>query len=179
MTKKHVPAKRYDLFITAFEKKVAEAQERISAMNALQGPYSIVREILELADLPNDINLDMTEAGISVRIPVKDDQPFIIFENLARRIGKELHAAGHHQDGIPSCRNVYVDSYFEFRLNAAAHIAAGRAPPLISIHIDVPFSGTNLVEVTFTEELKTYVDRRYEATWHTEPFKRHSLEAES
>lgn len=43
---KNLPSRQYNVFNSAFEKKIAEYQKNLMKINALERPYGLVKEVL-------------------------------------------------------------------------------------------------------------------------------------
>lgn len=154
-----VPARRYDIFIKAFEKEVHEAQLRIKKMDRLMKPYELVREALERFRMPNthDLRLDATEVVVII-VPTDDDH-WNAFDPLLEDIGKGLAGAKLHSSGVPSVDHEFgLDWNYRWRL-----IIADGTVSTVRVRIDVPYSGTRYIKVTETKEAR--VDSIYKARW--------------
>lgn len=151
-----VPAKRYDLFIKAFEKEVAKAQERIAKMDKLMLPYEIVREALERAKLENDVRLTLSEFGVYCYIQVLPTDKESTFIPLLKQIGDELCRHRLHRDGIGSTLNSGYSFTHTWRLSSI--FSAAR----LIVTLDVPPEGTPYIgiEETITKEMTEYRDRK-------------------
>jgi hypothetical protein len=113
------PAKRYPLFITAFEREVTEAQKAIDALRRLEHLYNIVRGALIAVDLPHDIRLTMSDSAVRLHITLDKTQAASDLRPLVERIGAELVQAGLRTDPKPA---EYIGSYlsWSWRLPQAA-----------------------------------------------------------
>lgn len=63
-----VPSKRYEPWISVFERLVSEAQEKVKALSKQEKLYIIIKEFLELQGLPNEVRINVGEKYISVWI---------------------------------------------------------------------------------------------------------------
>lgn len=162
-----VPAKRYDLFIKAFEKKVEEAQKQIAAMDRLMRPYEICRAALELAELENETSLDLRSDGILIRIVPLDHDREEFYHPILQKIGSELLRANLHKDGIPTSSSSSYDFYHIWRLNCPT---TESRPPTITLRIDVPLEGTSYIEILKSEpRVQTYTEVERKPIWLKEP----------
>lgn len=161
----NLPAKRYDLFIKAFEKEVEKAQEKIKAMDRLMRPYEICRAALEKADLKNETKLELRDDGIRIVIvPLQDDQKDFYAEVMSS-LKSDLVAAKLHPTGIPADGETSFDFFHYWNLHGFSS-----RPPRIEIRIDVPISGTDYIEIwKGPERVQTYTERDQKPIWLDKP----------
>lgn len=146
MTKKpNLPAKRYELFISAWEKKVAEAQKELSLLERLSGPYEVVRRVLEEAKLENESSLDMSKRGITLRIQPLDTDRKQVFIILSKAVGVELNRLRFHEDGVPAEGKTSYDFYYVWQLRDFNPIVE------VLVVIDVPINGTPHIKILETD----------------------------
>lgn len=60
------PAKRYEPWISIFEKKVGELQKEIDSFRKSERPYNLAKEWLALQDFPNETRLEVTQWGVKI-----------------------------------------------------------------------------------------------------------------
>lgn len=160
-----LPAKRYTMFIKAYEAEVTKAQEKIKKLDRLHRPYEIARMALEHANFPNDVKLEMDENGIFIRIHLTDADQRDFHDELMTEIGRELIAWKLHGDGIPATKD-YSAIDFTYQWNLQTYEPMAR----IILTLDVPLAGTRWVEVTQTivpHATPTYI--AYRSRWRNEP----------
>lgn len=166
-----VPAKRYPIFQTAFELKVAEAQVEIASLDLLQGLYTAAREALLAVNLPNDIkiSLDGKYRSVDITVPVVDGDTISTFRPLLDEIGNALVQRRLHSDGQPAQRDWdRVDKTYCWRMSAPD----GKRPLCLNLSLNVPWEGTNTIEIKITTEERQTFDTTREAIWHDRPWKR-------
>lgn len=164
-----VPAKRYDLFITAFEKKVTEAQESIKRMDQLMRPYEVCRETLELFELENETRLQLTERGIHIDIAIMDLDREEKFLKLISKLGSNLLERKMHLDGQPSAENSGYSFNYTWRLQGFKDF---KSPPRIWLCLNPHWDGSTYIKV---EEIKRKVEREESDRrifWVDQPIKR-------
>ena len=145
MLKSNVPAKRYDLFIKAFEKEVEKAQAKIRKMDGLMRPYESCRAALEKANLVNETELSLHEQGITIRIVPLDDDRKGFCDQLLKDIGASLKQANLHADGQPADSVCSCDFYYRWRLRGFE----GNIPT-VTVRLDVPLAGTKYIKIIET-----------------------------
>ena len=158
-----VPAKRYDIFITAFEKYVAERQKEIAKADRLMRPYEIARAALERADILNDTRLELRKDGIYINIVVQENDRREKFEKILQNIGEELYTVKLHPDGAPA----YYHGQLSFRYFWKLRGIAGKdeEPPEVEVVLNIPVKGTKFVRVTKEEKQSTWTNSIYTSTW--------------
>jgi hypothetical protein len=161
MTKKNLPAQRYDIFLTAFEKEVAKRQAEIAEMDCLMRPYEIVRKALEAVKLPNETRLTLSKGTVEATITPKENDHRNSFDELLKLIGSELKLANLHPSG-EHAYSVSYDIFFRWRLS---EIRGLKTPATINIRIDVPYDGTKYIKVVRTKRPTTYDDITTTITW--------------
>lgn len=154
-----MPSKRYDIFITAFEKVVAEKQKEIAAIDGLMRPYEIVRQALERAKLPNDASIYLLPGKIKVDIPLQDTDGMAVFVPLLKDIGQELVLARLRLKETPMMEQSAFRRIFTWKLIKMDNV------PSVEVHLCVPYNGTEKVKITTQQVPISYVDTRYSSTW--------------
>jgi hypothetical protein len=132
------PSRRYDIFQTAFEKKVTEAQEEIKALERLSRVYEIVRLALERAALQNDVKIELRQHGIKCVIQLLPNDRKKIFDTILAEIGNELKALELH-DGVPSRMALGYALDHDFYLSTLN--------AWVELKLEVPKEGTNYIRV--------------------------------
>ena len=158
-----VPAKRYDPFITAFEKYVHERQKEISKVDRLMRPYEITRAALEKADILNEAKLSVEPGGVYVNIEVLEKDRREKFEAILAHIGDELCLAKLHPDGEPASLHNSTTFRYYWRLRGIA--GKDQNPPEVEVRLNVPTKGTEFVRVTKEERVSNYTYPHYIAVW--------------
>lgn len=168
-----VPSKRYDIFQSAFEKKVAEAQKEIESLNKLQGLYTAAREALIAVNLDNDTRLEMygNYQQVHIRVIVKDGDTMDTFHPLLDELGNALVQRKLHPTGQPAARESYIDR--EFTWNCPRDKTSVQK---LQLTLDVPFDGTDCVEIAKTTNRREVVDEERRAIWHSRPYRRASAD---
>ena len=64
----NVPSKRYEPWITVFERLVADAQKQVTELMKQESLYNVVKEFLDLQGLPNDVNIKVTPTYIRITV---------------------------------------------------------------------------------------------------------------
>ena len=157
-----VPAKRYEIFISAFEKFVEQRQKEINKADQLMRPYELVRNALEGLKLENDVKLELTEYGVDVRIKLLDTDTREHIHHIVKTVGTALRPV--HPDGEPV---ILPQAGLAFHYYWVLHGVKGYddRPPDVDLYIDIPSKGTPYIHVTATEEVSTYTCTRYRASW--------------
>jgi hypothetical protein len=93
-----LPAPKFDLFIDAFEKMVAEAQERIRKTEDMEQPYNIVRDALTALRLPHDICIKLHSEFLHIQMKALPSDKLADLERVERAIGTALFEAGLHKN---------------------------------------------------------------------------------
>jgi hypothetical protein len=158
----HVPSKRYDIFITAFDKLVAEAQKEIAKADKLMRPYEIVRGVMERADLKNDVSLYLKPGEIHLYIRVMDDDHREVFDQILREIGRELRGANLHPSGNPG---VFGEGSITLQYFWRLRGIDDDDPPTVNVYINTPLRGTNHIKVEAKQISRTYTNTEYTVTW--------------
>jgi hypothetical protein len=162
--KKNLPARRYDVFLTAFEKEVERAQAKIALMNRLQKVYETVRCALESEDLENVIKLELDPNGVIATItPLPADRKSF-FDSLVEKIGTGLKLDKLHHDGRPAAGQYSYSFTYKWNLVSFKPVAQ------VKLSIDVPIEGTQYIKIRripCRAEAYTYEDVKLE--WLEEP----------
>lgn len=156
-----VPAKHYDIFITAFEKYVHEKQRQIAKVDGLHKPYEIARQCLERARLTNDTRLTLDTDAITITIYVKDGDKSDFYMPLIRDIGEELVAARLRATSQPTSYSSNFNRSFYWHMEGYT--------TTIDVSIDIPTTGTDLISVSYTDEKEITSKRNYYVKWHDKP----------
>ena len=155
-----VPAPRYVQFITAFEKEVTAAQEKIKRLEAQEYPYTIIKDILEEARLSNDTTLALTENGVNIQLIATPLDSMKNFDVLIEAIGKALLKANIHRDGVPA----KYDGGSWYNMSRKWY---GRNPRdsnkccVIILFIELPVEGLVDLEIEKTSQSHTIVSYTY------------------
>src|SRR5262245_37363485 len=159
--KKNVPAKRYDIFIKAFEKFVADKQQEVAKADKLMRPYEAVRAALEEARLPNDTDFVLLANSIDLKVYISEEDRRPPFEKLIEDIGARLLDANLHHDGSPSRSEGGRYWRYAWRL-----VSEGKTyPPSVNLCLEMPNKSGKYITVTKEEQIVKYVDTRYTVTW--------------
>lgn len=151
-----VPVPRYDLFISAFEKKVAEYQQQIRKIERLERVYNVLKEVGESFKLPNDQKLNLEAARVELHINATPDDTLKTFTKLAEAVGAKLKEAGLHRDGVPAISTAGTTVFHKF------HIMDKASNELLAtacINVTLPDIGTR--DATIRKELRTYSYHEY------------------
>lgn len=140
--KDRVLAPRYDVFITAFEKAVTAAQERIEKLRSLEGVYSLVRDVMLLHQLPNDHHLLLDEGGVRVTIEAIGTDSIKTFETIAGDIGRKLLERKLHHDGLPSVGDLSTSRQWMFNIRSLSKN--------VKVDVNIPPAGIIDIEVVST-----------------------------
>lgn len=161
---KNLPARRYDVFLTAFEKEVERAQTKIALMNRMQKVYETVRCALEAEELDNVIKLELDPNGVFATItPLPDDRKSF-FDGLIEKIGNGLKLDKLHPTGKPAAGQYSYSFTFKWNLISFKPVAQ------VKLAIDVPIEGTKYIKirrVPCRAEAYDYEDIKLE--WLEEP----------
>jgi len=162
-----VPAKSYDIFISIFEKKVAEAQARIAKMDSLMKPYEIVRSVMEQHKIKNETKLDIDPDGVTLTISILNGDRREKFDGIISEVGQQLVLARLHDSGSPAIE----ESLWYYRHKWAINKSASGVQ-WVEIVLDAPYHGTDYIEVRRTERgTKVVKDTLTEVIWHDHPWK--------
>jgi hypothetical protein len=145
-----VPARRYPQFITAFEKKVTEAQDTIRKIEALQQPYNIAVSVMEEASLENEcsVNLYPNSVCISINATQKDNSS--LFKQLSTKLGVALKAAGIHKDAVPA----YGTNQYQASFTYTWRLSDIKKSVVVTVHL--PEGGIEDLAVIKTWHTNTY-----------------------
>jgi len=155
-----VPAPRYVQFITAFEKEVTAAQERIKKLEGMEYPYNIIKNTLEEARLPNDINLSLTENSVDIQFVAIPSDSMKGLNVFIESIGKSLLKNNIHRDGIPAC----YDGGTWYNMSRKWY---GKNPRnsnkycVVNLFIELPIEGLIDLEIEKTEYTYTNIGFTY------------------
>lgn len=165
-----IPSKKYTIFQAAFEKRVAEIQQEVKALDSLQGIYTAAREALIAVNLDNSTKLELGNKYVSILIHVKDGDTMDTFHPLLDEIGNSLVQRKLHTDGLPidSSWN-QMDKQFEWKCRNPADPHSYRS---LVLELNVPWNGTDHIEMIQEEK---HIDARTETTrravWHSRPWR--------
>lgn len=161
-----VPSKRYDIFQSAFEKKVAALQEDVKKLDRFQGVYSAAREALIALNLDNDTRLELQPYGVFISIQVKDDETMDNLHRVFDEIGNALVQRKLHNDGIPAETNYSVDKEFVWNCFVGPQLVC----PLF-LSLVVPWEGTNCIEIIQETKESVRKETTRRAIWHSRPYR--------
>lgn len=102
MAKEQLPSIRYESFLDAFQRAVAETQQKVRALEMGQPEYNACAEAIRRCPIPNDGELKLVASGAYIRIYALPSDAKATFDALARAIGTELVERKMHGDGIPA-----------------------------------------------------------------------------
>jgi hypothetical protein len=155
-------SKRYPIYITAYEKKVAEAQKEISDLSYMERPYNICREVLELHNLPHDINLELHSFEIVIRMKGQASDTKDIYIQLMESIGARLVEAklradpvGIQEWGGSYCRATAIWTWMREDANRGVNVRR------VVLAIDIPEGGIRDLDVTKIPETINWVTTKF------------------
>jgi hypothetical protein len=169
MTTKNLPSLRYDIFIKAFEKKVAAAQAAIEAVRSMEQPYNAVKDAMEAARLPNDQSINIDARAISVHLQATPADTLAGLEALAMTIGRGLLAVGMHRDGEPATSHGGSSCCLWFCWSCRTERAGSFQ---VRLYVGVPHNGLRDCEVIKSERHTVEADyqlKRIELPSHPAP----------
>lgn len=161
-----VPSKRYDIFQSAFEKRIAAIQAEVKKLDSFQGVYSAAREALIAVNLDNDVKLNLEVYGVYIVIHVKDDETMDNFHPVLDEIGNALVQRKLHSDGIPA-ETSYNGLDKEFIWNCRV---GDKVCPLV-LQLNVPWDGTNCIEIVKETKESVRQETIRRAVWHSRPYR--------
>jgi hypothetical protein len=147
-----VPAQRYDLFIKAFERKVAEAQQKIEKLRGLEQIYNVVRDVLERFKLPNATTLNMTSDGVAIGIHGAASDSTETFEPLTKAMGEALVRAGLRTNPEPASR---IGGWWH-DINHIWRVGEDNRVVTLSIDVPDPDGFRDLDVITVTRQSESY-----------------------
>lgn len=167
-----VPSKRYAIFQSAFEKRVAEIQKEVEALDSLQGIYTAAREALIAVNLDNATKLELGNKYVYILINVKDGDTMDTFHPLLDEIGNSLVQRKLHSDGLPvdSSWNQY-DKQFEWKCRNPSDPHSYRS---LLLELNVPWEGTDHIEIIKEEKKVDHTETIRRAIWHSRPWRTRS-----
>ena len=133
----NLPARRYEQFISVFEKRVAEIQKQVTQMEKMESIYTVVREAMEAADLKNDSKIELGPNQVKIKITATLTDTMVAFDALLRGIGKALCDAGLHEDGEGTIRR----GGYWWDVDATWAIKRDGEVRTVAINIDMPRAG--------------------------------------
>jgi len=164
-----VPSKRYAIFQSAFEKRVAEIQKEVEALDSLQGIYTAAREALIAVNLDNATKLELGNKYVYILINVKDGDTMDIFHPLLDEIGNALVQRKLHIDGLPSDASWnQTDKQFEWKCRNPADPYTYRS---LILELSVPWEGTDHIEILKEEKHVERTETTRRAVWHSRPWR--------
>jgi hypothetical protein len=135
-------AKRYEPWITVFEKIVTEAQEDIKAIAQMEVLYNPVKEFMLLQNLPNESRIKVDKGIITVRIKTLPTNYKRDIEDFFQKFGEFLIRNNLREtEGLPS---IQWGSSWSYDVNCRYHVKGNR---WISIYWDIPMVGIADLEV--------------------------------
>ncbi len=99
---KNLPTLRIEQFITAFEKKVSEAQAKIKELERMEQLYNIIRAQFDGFTGDNKITIEFEPNKVTVCIHLLSTDYSHTFDGHIKIVGKVLLDKKLHTDGIPS-----------------------------------------------------------------------------
>lgn len=156
---RQVPSLRYPQFITAFEKEVSIAQERIKNIETMEYPYNVIREVWTRINLPNDIEITFSDCGMNIALQAIPSDSMKILNSLVTAIGQDLVKADIHKSGLPSCH----DGGMWHTMNRRWYGKNPKHPTMscvINLDIDIPEEG--LTDLIVERIPYSYTTTRYE-----------------
>lgn len=155
--KANVPAPRYELFTSAFEKKVAAYQEIIRATEKSEQVYNICRDALERAKLPNDVKLDLAPKGVSIEIEALPTDKLALFQRAFEMIGEGLVAARLRNNTEPAIGDVRWRS----GITAVFHVKCPLTAMMSKVEISVYMPSEGIADLDCVTETVTYSSDLY------------------
>jgi hypothetical protein len=150
-----LPAYRYELFITAYEKKVAEMQEYVRRMEKMEQIYNILVEAATPFRLPNDQDLILNDNSVVLTIKAVPNDMLATFDQLAKSIGEALQKTGLHRDGEPSVASYGARIEYKFRVGKFDP-SKDKERPTVSIIVELPTCGIRDADVNCEQCTYTY-----------------------
>lgn len=150
-----LPAYRYELFINAYEKKVAEIQESIRRMEKMERLYNLVVNAASPFRLPNDQSLILNENSVMLSIKAAPDDLLATFDKLAFAVGEELRNAGLHKEGVPATGSNWRHMEYKFRVGSFDP-RKDRERPTVSIIVELPEAGVRDADIKSEQCTYTY-----------------------
>lgn len=166
-----VPARRYEQFISVFEKCVSEIQKQVTAMEKMERIYSVVREVMEAADLPNDMKFELGPNQLKIKVSAAATDKIGTFDALLKSIGLALRDAGLHEDGEGAIRR----GGYWYDIDATWAIKRGSTVQVVAVNIDIPRQGLADVEILCEEATITMANNVY--TYRQRPSRDSATEA--
>ncbi len=154
----NLPAKRYEQWISVFEKHVSEVQKRISRVQKLEPVYNVVRSVLEAAKLPNETKINISEGSIGsidIHIAAVETDHSETFELLRERIGHALVTAGLRErpDGAVTRGGWYKHMSFQWHLQRKI----GEDSRVVHLVVGIPKNGiADFAVIEKREEYTSY-----------------------
>lgn len=165
MTKANLPAIRYESFLDAFQRAVAEAQQRVKALEAGQPEYNACAEAIRRCPIPNDGELKLLPSGAHIQLYALPYDRKATFDTLAMAIGAELVERKMHGDGVPAenFSTAYLpEIVYAFRTKRRDGTVGG-----VQIEVVLPHEG--IVDLEVTREVRTSQTTHYVIAPRTAP----------
>lgn len=155
------PARRYEQFISVFEKRVAEIQRQVTLMQSMERIYGVVRDAMEAADIKNDCKIELGATSVTISIVAAASDRLSSIDNLIAKVGRSLREAGLHESGDGTIRR----GGYWYDIDATWAIKGGDVVRSVAMKIEIPRSGLADVEVvsetkTTTMDMTTYSFRQ-------------------
>lgn len=151
------PARRYDIFESAFEKAVTEAQKRIERLRNSEVVYGVVYSAMNRWDKNNDTKLNLLEDGsILIKISAEsgdyladflkltDDIENSINREFGLSLGRSKHVRELFESGQPICE-FYNELKFDWKVIVNGSKGKTRVPVIVSVQL--PHSGISDVSI--------------------------------
>jgi len=95
MTKEHLPTVNYLDWLDAFQQRVSEMQEKVQRMDRyFQGPYRDITELFRSLNLKSDIEVIVTQYGVSISWLGVTDDCRALLEDVRGKITARLEDHG-------------------------------------------------------------------------------------
>lgn len=154
---RHLLAKRYDLFVKAFEKKVADHQKQIESLQTTEIVYNTIRDLLDGWGFDGDVKLDIEGISkfnhfpvVSINAVGRPIDAAADFESFARKISEKLVDKGWR-----SSLDISTDHLDYSRTLRYAWITQ-QPRTRVQFHIDIPTVGFSDLQLTERYETTTY-----------------------
>lgn len=157
--KRNLPAPRYDLFISFFEKEVHRYQQAIEELRKLDLPYTLAREALERHRYNNKITLSAEKDHIWIDISCGESH-YKEFLPLVSTITQLLYEHSLRVTTDDPNPEVSYDIFWRWKLKGNI---------TMRVKVDVPWNGNQYCQVNFKEVQRTDYERT--ATWYDEPWR--------
>jgi hypothetical protein len=171
-----MPAVRYQTFNQTKIERIKKQQEELEALNTLEGMYNSMIQVLEKANLQNDVKINTYGPTALVSITLLKSDTLESFHQLAVSIGKAMIADGHicpdrygndyygdayrfkdfRNESYRGSMNSLVNNFSWTKIDQETH-----SYTTCNLQIVIPDEGTDELEVLTTTEIKSYQDTSY------------------